>query len=222
MTSDLTIVRGLCQATTVTLVGAHNESTIGPVTTADRLADAAISIIAHEGFDALSVRRVAREAQVSGGTVQHHFPSKVELTVAALDRTVQRQSVRLASVSSTGSPIERLTRELCALLPTGPVSTEEAVVWIAMSAAVPGHPFVADRRREAAEQARRWITSRLRRAQEAGFVDASIDLDDASAMIEAALDGVMQQAIADNADTFEDSCGRLCRMVQRLLFVDGA
>lgn len=57
-----------------------------------------------------------------------------------------------------------------------------------------GHPFVADRRRVAAEQARQWITSRLRRAQEAGFVDASI----------------------------EDSSDRLGRVVQRLLCVDGA
>ena len=192
------------------------------VSTADRLADAAISIIAREGFDALSVRRVAREAQVTGGTVQHHYPSKVELTVAALDRTVHRQSVRLAGVASSGSPIDRLTRELCALLPTDPVSTEEAVVWIAMSAAVPGHPFVADRRREAAEQARRWITSRIRRAQEAGVVEASIDLDEASAMIEAALDGVMQQAVADHAETIEETGGRLGRMVQRLLLTGGA
>lgn len=191
------------------------------VSTADRLADAAISIIAREGFDALSVRRVAREAHVTGGTVQHHYPSKVELTVAALHRTVHRQSVRLASVPSGGSPIDRLTRELCALLPTDPVSTEEAVVWIAMSAAVPGHPFVADRRREAAEQARRWITSRIRRAQEAGFVEASLDLDDASAMIEAALDGVMQQAVADHAETIEETDARLGRMVQRLLVAGG-
>jgi hypothetical protein len=111
---------------------------------------------------------------------------------------------------------------MCALLPTDRDSTEEAVVWIAMSAAVPGHPFVADRRRQAAEQARRWITSRIRHAQEAGGIEASIDLDDASAMIEAALDGVMQQTVADNADTTEDSCGRLCRMVQRLLLTEPA
>lgn len=192
------------------------------VSTADRVADAAISIIAREGFDALSVRRVAREAQVTGGAVQHHYPSKVELTVAALDRTVHRQSARLAGVASCDSPIDRLTRELCALLPTDLASTEEAVVWIAMSAAVPGHPFVAERRRAAAEQARRWITSRIRRAQEAGFVEASIDLDEASAMIEAALDGVMQQAVADNAETIEEAGGRLGRMVQRLLLTGGA
>ena len=192
------------------------------ISTADRLADAAISIIAREGFDALSVRRVAREARLTGGTVQHHYPSKVELTVAALDRTVHRQSARLANVPSTGTALDRLTRELCALLPNDPVSTEEAVVWIAMSAAVPGHPFVANRRRQAADQARVWIASRIRRAQEAGVVDASIDMDDASAMIEAALDGVMQQAVADHTDTVEDSCRRLCRMVQRLLVVDDA
>ncbi len=103
MTVTLRSYEERCQATTVTPVGATERDDRRPaISTADRLADAAISIIAREGFDALSVRRVAREAQVTGGTVQHHYPSKVELTVAALDRTVHRQSVRLASVPSTG------------------------------------------------------------------------------------------------------------------------
>jgi AcrR family transcriptional regulator len=192
---------------------------VGAITTADRLADAAIGVIAREGFDALSVRRVARAAHVTGGTVQHHYPSKVDLTVAALERTVHRQSVRMAGVTRAGSPLDRLTREMCALLPTDAGSTEEAVVWIAMSAAVPGHPFVAASRRQAAEQARRWIISRIRDAQEVGVVDSSIDPDDASAMIEAALDGVMQQAVADDGASVADACTRLCRMVHRLLLL---
>ena len=188
------------------------------VTTADRLADAAISIIARDGFNALSVRRVAREAAVTGGTVQHHYPSKVELTVAALDRTVQRQSRRFASLPRTGSPITQLTSELCAMLPSDPASTEEAVVWIAMSAAVPGHPFVADRRRQAAQQARQWISSRIRRAQAAGVVDGSLDPDVVGPMIEAALDGMMLQAVAENGASRE-SCRQLRQMVERLLLL---
>ena len=184
--------------------------------TADRLADAAISIIARDGLDALSVRRVAREAAVTGGTVQHHYPSKVDLTVAALDRTVSRQADRISSLPRSESPVTQLTRELCAMLPADPASTEEAVVWIAMSAAVPGHPFVAERRREAAAQARRWIASRIRRSQDAGIVCATIDPDVAGPMIEAALDGVMLQAVAQD-DSLTVSCERLCGIVERVL-----
>ncbi len=198
-------------------MGTHDDSTDATVTaTADRLADAAISIIARDGFDALSVRRVAREAAVTGGTVQHHYPSKVDLTVAALDRTVSRQAHRISSLPLSDSPVTQLTSELCAMLPADPASTEEAVVWIAMSAAVPGHPFVAERRREAAEQARRWIASRIRRSQEAGIVDAAIDPEVVGPMIEAALDGVMLQAVAED-DPLGVSCQRVCDIVDRVL-----
>jgi AcrR family transcriptional regulator len=191
-------------------------------TTADRLADAAISLIARSGFDSLSVRRVATEASVTGGTVQHHFPSKVELTVAALDRTVQRQTGRVRALPPrNASAVERFVGELCAILPADRASTEEAVVWIAMSAAVPAHPFVAERQRRAAATTRRWIESAVRRAQADGEVGADIDVVEVTPLIEAALDGMMQRIIADDELQGEIGCRQLRTMVRRLLRLDG-
>jgi AcrR family transcriptional regulator len=183
----------------------------------ERIADAAISLIARHGFDALSVRRVATKASIAAGTVQHHYPTKVDLTVAALDRTVRRQIARMAALPrGTGPVIERFVDQLCTMLATDGPSTEEAVVWIAMSAAVPGHPFVAERQREAAREARRWMAGRLRRAQQAGELRPDIDADDVAVMIEAALDGLMLQTVAD-AELADDARRRLDTMVARLL-----
>ena len=183
----------------------------------ERIADAAIRLIAREGFDALSVRRVAAEASIAGGTVQHHYSSKVDLTVAALDRTVRRQSERVASLPRRDrTAIERLVDELCTLLPADHASTEEAVVWIAMSAAVPGHPFVAERQREATRAGRRWMAGHVRRAQAGGEIDPSIDPDEAASMIEAAVDGLMLQTVADPT-LVDDARRRLGTMVARLL-----
>jgi AcrR family transcriptional regulator len=195
----------------------HTAST----TTPDRLADAAISLIARSGFDSLSVRRVATEASVTGGTVQHHFPSKVELTVAALDRTVQRQTDRVQTLPPTdASLVDRFVGELCAILPADRASTEEAVVWIAMSAAVPAHPFVAARQRRAAASTRRWIESTVRRAQAAGEVGADVDVVEVTPLIEAALDGMMQRVIADDELQGDTGCRQLRVMVRRLLRLD--
>jgi AcrR family transcriptional regulator len=189
----------------------------------DRIADAAVAVIAREGFDALSVRRVAAEAKITGGTVQHHYPTKVALTVAALDRTVQRQQRRLAAVvhdPDTG-PLARLLDELVELLPTDAASTEEAVVWIAMSAAVPGHPFVAERQRIASEQTQRWISGQLRAAVAAGELP-ELDRREVAPMIEAALDGMLQQTVADPTSSHDRAAVRLRTMVERILGVDGA
>jgi AcrR family transcriptional regulator len=184
----------------------------------ERIADAAIAVIAREGFDALSVRRVAAEASVTGGTVQHHYPTKVALTVAALDRTVRRQEERVASVARRPSvgPLERFLDELCVLLPTDDASTEEAVVWIAMSAATPGHPVVAERQRRASEQTRRWMGVRIRSAQDAGEI-AEVDPRSVAPLVEAALDGMLQQAVAEPDLGHEEAVTRLRTMVERIL-----
>jgi AcrR family transcriptional regulator len=203
--------------------GPTRRSGDGGTSTTERIADAAIAVIAREGFDALSVRRVATEASVTGGTVQHHYPTKVALTVAALDRTVRRQQERIGDIAHAPSagPLERLLAELCELLPTDPASTEEAVVWIAMSAAVPGHPFVADRQRAASELTQRWISSQLRAAVDLGAL-ADIDRREVAAMIEAALDGMLQQTVADPTLAHDRAAARLRTMVTCLLSGDAA
>jgi AcrR family transcriptional regulator len=191
-------------------------------TTSERLADAAISLIARDGFDALSVRRVAAEACVTGGTVQHHYPSKVELTVAALDRTVQRQTARVMALpTGGGGVVERFVDGLCAILPVDGPSMEEAVVWIAMSAAVPGHPFVAERQRHAATTTRRWIETTVRLAQRNGEIGDDVDAAVVAPLIEAALDGMMQRVIADAELHGEPGCRQLRTMVGRLLLLEG-
>lgn len=45
--------------------------------------DAAVTVLAENGLDGLSIRHVAAEAGISIGGVQHHFASKDELLVAA-------------------------------------------------------------------------------------------------------------------------------------------
>jgi AcrR family transcriptional regulator len=189
--------------------------------TAERLADAAISLIARNGFDSLSVRRVATEASVTGGTVQHHFPSKVELTVAALDRTVQRQTDRVRALPSTHtSLVDRFVGGLCAILPADEASTEEAVVWVAMSAAVPAHPFIAERQRLATATTRRWIEATVRRAQDEGEIGSDVDAVEVTPLVEAALEGMMQRVIADDELRGDTGCRQLRAMVHRLLGLD--
>lgn len=52
---------------------------------AQLILEAVVRVLVHDGLDGLSVRRVAAEAGVSIGAVQHHFPTKDSLLVAAAD-----------------------------------------------------------------------------------------------------------------------------------------
>lgn len=182
----------------------------------DRVADAAIAVIARHGLDALSVRSVARAAKLTGGAVQHHFPTRNDLVVAALDRTVRRQSARAVAVAIPDSVLDRLVGELCAILPSDPRGREEAIVWIAMSAAASGSELVAERHGDAVEQTRRWLVATLRRAVSAGELDRTIDPALLAPVIEAGLDGILLQAIASD-DSHAVLCGRMVILLRALL-----
>src|SRR5262245_50943001 len=80
--------------------------------TSDRIADCAITVIARDGLDALSIRRVAAEAGVAIGTVQHHYPTRAELVLAALQRTAYRQQVRAMAACPGRSLIATLIARL--------------------------------------------------------------------------------------------------------------
>lgn len=205
------------QVTIVTTMGrGWHRAVVTASPSADRVADAAITVIARDGLDALSVRAVARQAGVTGGAVQHHFPTKNELTLGAFDRTLRRQTTRVASLPARRTVTDRLVRELCSILPSDPDSREEAVVWIAMSAAVTGNEDVAARHARFVEQTRRWIAATVRRAIAADEIAASVDAVRVAPLIDAALDGMMLQAIAAD-DTHEVLCDRLATIVTALL-----
>jgi len=61
--------------------------------------DAAVRVLVAEGLDTLSVRRVATEAGVSIGAVQHHFATKDALLVAAAQHVTDQFKARAEALT---------------------------------------------------------------------------------------------------------------------------
>ena len=79
--------------------------------TRERVLDAAERCFAELGFDAVSIRRIAREAEVTLGVVGFHGGTKQELFVTVLKRRVETlNAMRLARLDALKST-ERLTLE---------------------------------------------------------------------------------------------------------------
>jgi AcrR family transcriptional regulator len=73
-------------------------------------------VVAERGLDAVSIRTVAREAGVSIGAVQHHFPTKDDLLLAAYARAIDRVVARAAGLpSEPAAYVRALLRELLPL-----------------------------------------------------------------------------------------------------------
>lgn len=191
------------------------------LTMAEQIADAAMLVIARDGHDALSVRRIAAEVSVTGGTVQHHFPTKVEPTVAALDRCVFRQGARIMRQPSGRSDVESLTIGIAALLPTDSDRRIEAAVWIALSAVVSGNPDVAASHRRAVDAMQRWLRALVESAQSAGEVTDHIDIAQSAQLIEAGLDGLILAGISKSFAWNKRSQASLKVLVDRVLLIAG-
>lgn len=98
-----------------------------------QLAEAALAVAAEVGLDAVTVARVAAQAGVSVGLVQHHFPTKQELMVQVYGRALERVLSRVAEVvagrESAGSSIrDTMVAGLAELLPTDADRRAEAAV----------------------------------------------------------------------------------------------
>ena len=61
----------------------------------DRIAEAALAIVAEGGFDALTMGRLADDLDLSAGALYRYFPSKDHLVVALQSRAVERLALRL-------------------------------------------------------------------------------------------------------------------------------
>jgi AcrR family transcriptional regulator len=60
-----------------------------------RLLDAAIACLTERGYAGTTVAEVSRRAGLSIGCQQHHFPSKADLLVAAMERLFERRREEL-------------------------------------------------------------------------------------------------------------------------------
>jgi len=157
----------------------------------DRIVDGAITVIARDGLDALSIRRVAAEAGVAIGTVQYHHPTRAELVLAALQRTAQRQQVRAMAAPQAPTIIATLVTRLALLLPHDELSREEAIVWVALAAAAARDPLVGPHQRQLVKKTVSAIEALLERAIQSGELPDGIDTSDLADRIHVVVEGYL-------------------------------
>lgn len=167
----------------------------------DRVVDAAITVIARDGLDALSIRRVAAEAGVAIGTVQYHHPTRAELVLAALQRTADRQGARALAAPRGPTIISTLIDRLMLLLPHDGPSREEAIVWVALAAAAARDPLVGPHQRQLVEQTVDGIRSLLERAVEVGELPDESDTCDLAERMHVVVEGYLLDTAAGGGMT---------------------
>jgi AcrR family transcriptional regulator len=113
-------------------------------TPADRLADTVIALLVEDGFEGVSVRRVASRAGVSIGAVQHHFPTKAAMLTAAMQRVSKEFEARIQNRLRTEKDPVVILRVLCdELLGVGAERRAASVIWLQRLARAAVDPQIA-------------------------------------------------------------------------------
>lgn len=162
----------------------------------ERIVDGAITVIARDGLDALSIRRVAAEAGVAIGTVQYHYPTRAELVLAALQRTAHRQQVRAMAAPREPTILATLVTRLGLLLPHNDGSREEAIVWVALAAAAARDSLVGPHQRRLVKETIAGIEALLDRAIQSAELPDGTDTSDLAERIHAVVEGYLLHTAA--------------------------
>lgn len=96
-----------------------------------RFAEAAIRLIAREGFEGTTMRAVAAEAGLSYGSLFHYFESRDELLLEAVRHLTRRQAERVNTFSSRYKGLRALERLLRDDAVVDSDSRDYDVVWLA-------------------------------------------------------------------------------------------
>ncbi|MGH9103850.1 MAG: TetR/AcrR family transcriptional regulator [Acidimicrobiales bacterium] len=167
----------------------------------ERIAEAVCRLAARQGLEAVSLRRVAAEAAVSMGQVQHYFTTKDEMLLFAFRTMSTRVERRLGAAvarSAESPPTRALLRALLvAMVPADADSRFEAPLWVAFLARAVIEPSLAAVLREGADALVGFAAGQLRAAQGAGEVVASIDPAAEAVSLLALADGMMLRTLLD-------------------------
>src|SRR3712207_1086777 len=111
----------------------------------DRLLASVLDLLVAEGYEGISIRRVAAAAGVSIGAVQHHFPTKDALLAAAMERVSRQFEARLDRRIAPGAgPAEVLRAVADELVSTGEERRPASVIWLVRLARAAVHEPTAE------------------------------------------------------------------------------
>jgi AcrR family transcriptional regulator len=177
------------------VMGDTRENPINAADGRQRLTEALIRVVARDGFAGVSVRSVAAEAGVSGGTVQYHFPTRAQMIRSAMEQVSLAVEERLTRAPDR-EDIRTWTRDLLLdLLPLDTERSREHAVWLAFIAHARTDPALTQlKRRTNARLHELYVRIvRARRALPAPEgVSAEIDpeLEDSAVLLQSMLDGL--------------------------------
>ncbi|MGI9288742.1 MAG: TetR/AcrR family transcriptional regulator [Pseudomonadales bacterium] len=144
------------------------------------VAEAAARIIAEQGMEALTTRRIARELACSLGVLSHYFETKDEIVLAALNWAEQRIEGRFVAAARGAISLDTFKPLVINVLPLDKQAELEWRVRLNLSTYALTHPKVLREQREKLLAGYQFTRDLIERLQAEGQIAKDIDADDVS------------------------------------------
>ena len=159
------------------------------------LLEATAAVIAAEGIQAATVRRIAAEVGCTTGLVTHYFAEKDELVIGALRQVNSVSAERMLARARQASGLEALRGVLMECLPLTSAARQEWHVWLSFWGVAWTSAALSAEHRDHYEVWRGSIHSALRDAARLGQTRPGLDLREATDRLVALVDGLGLQAM---------------------------
>jgi AcrR family transcriptional regulator len=141
----------------------------------EKFAEAAIRLIARDGFEGMTMRAVAAEAGLSYGSLFHYFDSKDELLMYAVRHSTSQQTRRVNEYASKFTGLKALQHLLFDDTIVTKTVRDDSVVWLAFLYKAALQQRFAEMHIELIDGWFARIKGLLDGAQESGEIPADID-----------------------------------------------
>ena len=143
----------------------------------EKFANAAKSLIARYGLEGVTMRAVAKEADLSYGSLFHYFESKDELLKHTIRHSASLQTKRVNEYSSKFSGMRALEHLLCDDAIINESSRDAWIVWLTFQYKVALQESFAELHAELIDGWLRRIRQLLKDAQEAGEISDELNIE---------------------------------------------
>lgn len=159
------------------------------------LAEAVWRVIARDGLEGASVRRVAQEAGLSTGSLRHYFTSQSELLSFALERVGERLDERIHALEPRPDQRRHVQAVVEEMLPLDAERRAECEVWLAFTARAVVDPSLAGLRAAIDLRLREAFTLMIGRLADAGLLRPGLGRATEAERLYALVDGLIVHAL---------------------------
>ena len=191
-------------------VGANAEET------RRRIIDATMRCVAEVGYERATIREIARNADMTSGSLYHYFSNKTELIKSTFDEWAELTIPRVAASAQRN---EDFRDRLVAVFDECDQLMREYPLIAAFDRAIRvGSPHLAESRETLFSSLRDVFADIIRQARREGALPRGTDIDSVASSIQVVLQGMTDFAATADPDEYHATIKALKRLVSGTLF----